>query len=132
MNEMLKTKMIDGIHVNPERPEDFGCTPNEERSAEEMDKWWEVPYVEVDGFSVPDENYQAFVERMTGYAQQVEKEAEYNAQIEEWRRGWFEAYPTGYRFTVRCLDGGAWDRPTNYGCFGALADAIHRAKGVEV
>ena len=31
---------------------------------------------------------------------------------EEGRRTWMEFWPTGTRYDVRCLDGGAWDRST--------------------
>jgi len=130
---MLETKVIDGIQVNPELPEMFDNTPNEERSPEEVDQWWDVPYILMDEFYVPDANYADFVARMSGFGQPVdESETEYNSRIEEQRCWWNEKYPTGYRFTVRCLDGGAWDRSTNYGCFGALDDAIRCAKSLLV
>jgi len=53
---MLQTKMVDGIRVNPVLPEIFNNTPNEERSGDEIDQWWGVPYIEVDAFSVPDKS----------------------------------------------------------------------------
>jgi hypothetical protein len=45
---------IDGIKINPELPEDFDITPNDERSPEEIDEWWGVPFVENrgDGYAV--------------------------------------------------------------------------------
>ncbi len=33
-------------------------------------------------------------------------------------------FESGQRFMVRCRDGGAWDRPTMWGAFGNLAEAL--------
>lgn len=35
-----------------------------------------------------------------------------------------EQWPEGVRYSVRCLDGGAWDRPTLWGCFESLHEAL--------
>jgi len=37
-------------------------------------------------------------------------------------------WPQGLRFDTYCLDGGAWDRPTGWGKFGTLEEAIACAK----
>ena len=39
---------------------------------------------------------------------------------------WLDAWPSGTRYDVRCLDGGAWDRSTNWGCFSSLEEALKR------
>ena len=39
-----------------------------------------------------------------------------------------DAWPGGFRFDTYCLDGGAWDRPTAWGKFGTLEEAIACAK----
>jgi hypothetical protein len=39
-----------------------------------------------------------------------------------------EHWPQGVRFDTYCLDGGAWDRPTAWGKFGTLEEAIACAK----
>ena len=39
-----------------------------------------------------------------------------------------EFWPQGTRFDTYCLDGGAWDRPTAWGWFGTLEEAIQCAK----
>ena len=41
---------------------------------------------------------------------------------------WLKSWPSGARYDVRCLDGGAWDRPTSWGMFGTLPEAIACAK----
>jgi len=43
---------------------------------------------------------------------------------------WANEYPTGKRYGVRRLDGGAWDRSTNYGCYSTLKQALHVAEGL--
>jgi hypothetical protein len=35
-----------------------------------------------------------------------------------------EQWPEGVRYSVSCLDGGAWDRPTLWGCFESLDEAL--------
>jgi hypothetical protein len=40
------------------------------------------------------------------------------------------AWPQGVRFDVYCLDGGAWDRPTAWGWFGTLEEAIRCVQAV--
>lgn len=39
------------------------------------------------------------------------------------------AWKGNTRYDVRCLDGGAWDRPTCWGMFATLAEAVALAKG---
>jgi len=46
----------------------------------------------------------------------------------EYLARWLEAWPSGNRFDTYCLDGGAWDRPTAWGKFGTLEEAIQCAK----
>ena len=48
---------------------------------------------------------------------------------EEGETGWREAWPSGVRYDVRCLDGGAWDRPTFWGAFATIEEAVRCAKG---
>ena len=38
-----------------------------------------------------------------------------------------ELWPQGVRFDTHCLDGGAWDRPTAWGKFATLEEAIRCA-----
>ena len=42
---------------------------------------------------------------------------------------WLAAWPSGIRYDVRCLDGGAWDRSTGWGMFGTIEEAIRCARG---
>ena len=81
--------------VNPPLPEGFDSTPNDERPKWQRDILWGRPYIEIIDFSG-------------------------NPKYE---KDWLEAWPDGKRFDVRCLDGGAWDRPTAWGMFKTLNEA---------
>lgn len=39
-----------------------------------------------------------------------------------------EAFASGIRYSVWCLDGGAWDRPTSFGHYHDLDSAFTKAK----
>ena len=45
---------------------------------------------------------------------------------------WLEAWPSGIRYDVRCLDGGAWDRSTGWGLFATFEQAIRFLQSREV
>ena len=94
-------KVVDGIPVNPMLPKRFDGTPNEARPASHL-RWWGVPYVRI--YPCP------------------------HAEGSEYLERWLEAWPSGTRFDTYCLDGGAWDRPTAWGKFGTLEEAIQCAK----
>lgn len=42
-----ESQKVEGIHINPNLPEAFNNYPNEERPAQELQDWWEVPYITV-------------------------------------------------------------------------------------
>lgn len=87
------------IPINPKLPTDFDGTPNDDRPASHM-RWWGRPYI------------QTFTADDLGFSDK--------ALLTKW----FAAWPTGTRYDVRCLDGGAWDRPTCLGMFGSLDAAL--------
>ena len=45
-----------------------------------------------------------------------------------WRRPYIETKDAPGFFVVHCLDGGAWDRPTQIGAYKTLPDAVKAAK----
>jgi hypothetical protein len=123
--------MTKEIPINPPLRDGFDYTPHEERSAEEIEQWWGVPYiVTVTWDDVrPDVSYEAFIERMgeiCNWTPPSREQWEQEAKDREAR--WFEAWPTGTRYDVCCLDGGAWDRSTTWGQFATLDEAIVCAK----
>lgn len=98
----------EGIPLNPCMRSDFDTTPNEHRDPLEVDHWWGVPYITTTSWGDMSQGAPA-------------------DDLEERRRRWFEAWPEGVRYCVRCLDGGAWDRSTNMGMVATLDEAISRA-----
>ena len=85
---------VDGIPVDPELPANWDNLANDARPACHM-LIWGRPYI------------------VTWTP--TDKEAD----LIMFKRYW----PTGTRYTVRCLDGGAWDRSTNCGSFQSLEEA---------
>lgn len=111
---------IDGIFINPQLPENFDDTDNSMRP-DSHDQWWYRPYIVTESRENLDRTY---AERTDEYAE------EGRSMWEEGRKKWMEAYPTGIAYSVRCLDGGAWDRSTNYGNYGDIDAAIAQAKSL--
>ena len=89
----------DGVPINPRLPKNFSDTANESRPPRHM-ALWGIPYIETD----------------TG-----------GHDTKEDRAKWLEAWPSGTRYDVRCLDGGAWDRPTCWGMFATIEEAVQCA-----
>lgn len=118
------------IPINPELPPDFFCTPNEERSQKEIVTWWRVPFILIEEYSQADENYEAHAKRAKKSGFDPLDRENWETMTRQARENWFSKYPTGKRYNVRCLDGGAWDRPTNYGVFDTLDEAIEVAEGL--
>jgi hypothetical protein len=94
---------VNGIFINPVLPDNFWTEPMENRTPEHMKHWENMPFIVTD-------NYQS-----------VNNDA--------YKHQWFKAFPTGTAYRVYCLDGGAWDRPTNWGEFGTLDQALDFIKG---
>jgi hypothetical protein len=96
-----------GVPLNPNLRGEFDTTANDARETLEIHHWWGLAYI------VTSEWHD------TG-----------DRQNADWRQRWFKAWPTGVRYTVRCLDGGAWDRSTNHGSYPTLGQAVARAAEV--
>jgi hypothetical protein len=107
---------VAGVLINPVLPKDFDNTANEERPASHG-KFVGLPYIEtisdVDNDPANDTDEYAD-KRRANWA-------------ESGRDAWFKAWPSGIRYDVRCLDGGAWDRPTYWGGFATLEQALECA-----
>ena len=113
-NKFTAEKCIRGVLVNPVLPKHFDSTANEERPASQK-KWWDMPYIETLSVEEWDEQY---ANRTDEYADKAR---------EGWKEGrvsWLRAWPSGIRYDVRCLDGGAWDRSTAWGMFATLEEAL--------
>lgn len=111
--------VFEGILVDPLLPPRFDDTPNEERPRSH-DRWWERPFIS----TMTTEDWEAHaLGRTDEYA--AKALADWRA---EGRAKWLVAWPSGTRFDVRCLDGGAWDRSTYWGAFGTLVEALRCAQ----
>lgn len=109
---------IDGVLINPSQPKMFYNTPNEDRPASQA-KWWNLPFV----VTLTIESLDAT------YANRTDEYAE--AARSMWSTGrikWLDAWPNGTRYDIWCLDGGAWDRPTSWGGFATIEEAVACAK----
>lgn len=120
-------EIVQGIFINPNLRPDFNYTPNEEREDLETEHWYGRPYIETDEYS--SEIYAEFIARTTSYDSDYkpESEHEFNVRTQKLKASWFKVYPTGIRYEVRCLTGGAWDRSSSQGMFGSLEEAIKKA-----
>ena len=116
----MKLKLL----INPKLPKHFFNRDNSLRSAAELNKYWDVPIILIDEYK-DNETWEDYQERTAGVENEFIKknEADFNSWIQEKKELWFKNYPTGIAYTVHCLDGGAWDRPTWWGDFGSLEEA---------
>lgn len=103
-----------GVPINPKLPKNFDNTPNDVRPASHQ-KWWFMPFIETDTVQELDAYYAGRTDEYAEKGREMWKEG---------RNNWMKAWPTGTRYTARCLDGGAWDRSTNWGMFASLDEAI--------
>lgn len=104
-----------GVLVNPKLPRRFDVTPNEERPASQR-KWWGRPFLVRETVEELDDYYAGRADEHAG---------EMRAYWENTGRpDWMQRYPSGVRYTARCLDGGAWDRSTFWGDFPTLEAAV--------
>lgn len=111
-------QVVDGVPVNPRLPAAFDDTANDYRPDSHR-KFWNVPFIVTETV----ENLDAF------YAGRTDDYAEGGRRIwTEGRETWLKAWPSGTRYEVRCLDGGAWDRATSWGMFPSLDAALDVAR----
>ena len=122
-------EMVEGVPINPVLPPHFDQCDNSERPDSHRE-WFNRPYIITDGS--PRESYGAVLRRLADQIMAGRFEpgtrAEWDAKQDAQHAGWLKHFPSGVRYDVRCLDGGAWDRPTGWGMVGTLEEAIHIAK----
>ena len=117
--------VIDGVPIEPDLRWDFNVTDNNDRDPREIEDWWDKPYITTQGFIR--DTYIEYKLRVSGY-DDIETEEIWNNRRSDELKKWFEWYPDGYRYDVRCLDGGAWDRSTSIGHYSNLEDALASIK----
>ncbi len=97
-------ELVEGVPLNPCLRPGFDSTPNEERDPQEIDDWWNLPYIQAVAWD------------------------DFESDDAERRQSWFAHWPSGTRYDVRCLDGGAWDRSTSWGQAATLEAALEIAR----
>ena len=124
-----RQEFIDGVPFNPNLRSDFDVTPNDDRDPSEVSDWWGRPFICTDTLGENFESWEDHVERLKDHPSIVVAEKEvFEAQQADSKKGWLETYPEGIRYEVRCLDGGAWDRSTQWGMVGSLDEAMQIIK----
>ena len=114
----IAKNQVDGVLIDPKLPARFDNTPNEDRP-DSQSKWWGFPFIVTETVAQLD----------TYYAKRTDKYADDGRKgWEEGRPRWMETWPSGTRYEVRCLDGGAWDRSTSWGMFATIEEAVACAK----
>jgi len=114
------------IYINPKVPQWMDFKDIEERSESHLAKWWGRAYIRTEEWS--SEPYQEYKARLLDLGYDIESEEDYNKRKAEYKESWFKSWPTGIRYDVRILDGGAWDRTTWKGSFNNLEEAISLCK----
>lgn len=106
--------------IDPKLPKGFQSTPNNERSKAHLAAWWDVPYIETWTVDKEEEYTRMHQRRINPHL----TADEIDAKVVERRAAFLAGCPSGTSYTVHCLDGGAWDRPTLWGSFESLEEAL--------
>lgn len=109
-SQIVSEQQIDGIHLNPVLPEGMTGTPNDQRPGSH-NVWINRPYIETTTMA-----------QLETYWREQQQQSD--DEIEQSRQKWLAAYPEGTCYTVHCLDGEVWDRPTEWGYFQTLDEAV--------
>ncbi len=127
-----ETFELNEIYFNPDLPENFNFTAHEERT-EEMNFWWDKPYILIKEFSAESwiEHYNRLKNDFSWSDEQIGIKEEWEANLKSSRESWLKNNPSGFRYEVRCLDGGAWDRSTHHGFFSDVDEALKVATGLK-
>ena len=118
---------IKGIPLNPLLRDDFDSTPNDEREPLEIEDWWNKPYIVTYSWDDMNESWDQYKARMTQYGYDetsMDTEAVFLKRMSENKERWFRGWPSGTRYEVCCLNGGAWDRATSLAMVGSLDAAV--------
>ncbi|MDU8545716.1 MULTISPECIES: hypothetical protein [Pseudomonas] len=114
-----------GYPFNPILRADFGNTANEYREPQEIEDWEGLPYIESMSWAQREQHDRNTQDRHRAEKNEfVISDSELEAKLAERKASFYEKYPEGIQYFVSCLDGGAWDRPTNWGCFATLDQAL--------
>lgn len=114
---------IDGILINPKLPKNFDVTDNTKRPESHQKFWW-LPFVTAGSVQELDDYH-------TNRTDEFGEKSRSDWFEKGGREDFLKHYPTGMQYCVRCLDGGAWDRSTNYGFYADFEEALATAVGLK-
>jgi len=120
--------VIDEIPINPILRADFDCTPNEDRESLELKDWWNKPYIVTSTWDDFADTWERYLKRCQDNNVPPTGIDEFNTTQADRKENWIASWPTGTRYSVRCLDGGAWDRSTGWAMCASLDEALRFAK----
>lgn len=109
-----------GYPLNPMLRDNFFNTPNDHREALEVADWWDLPFIESTTWQDTESDLRRAQQARGGDLSTAEAEAE----IEAHKTAFHSFNPGVTKYMVRSLDGGSWDRPSMWGTFTLLKDAI--------
>lgn len=127
-----QTQVVEGVPINPKQRYYFDNLSNNLRPVLEEAEWHGVPYIIT--FNIVDdhasETYQNRVKHLTavGMADSIPSEEDWTEKHRVELERLKTTYPDGVLYSVRCYDGGAWDRSTNWGDATSLEAALVIAK----
>ncbi len=122
-----QTNIVNGIPVDPVLRPDFDMTPNEMRELQEKEDWWGQPFIVTCNWDDMSETWEEYSERLSKYDMEVKPKEEFIKDQARQKEGWFKGWPSGTRYEVRCLDGGAWDRSTGRAMVATFEQALEIA-----
>lgn len=120
---------VDGVPINPNLRSGFDDTANDARDSLEVSDWWDRPFIVTESWEDNEESWDDFVERLKQFpGTNPGDKNDFEKSQAESKQSWFDTFPTGVRYEVRCLNGGAWDRSTLWGMVGSLEKAMEIIK----
>jgi|AntRauTorckE5430_2_1112549.scaffolds.fasta_scaffold68182_2 hypothetical protein len=124
----MNNQIINGFQVNPVLPNFMDTKPLDKRSKSHLEKWFLTPYIVIVSFD--SESYNSYRKRISNLSFSIDMMTE--KEFTQWnikrKKVWLKAWKKGFRYDVRCLDGGCWDRTTNRGNFDTLDKALAECK----
>lgn len=115
---------VDGILINPELPENFDDEDIDTRDHDEFIEWSDKPFI----LKTTWDEEKTRIEEFDAFWEKEDPNHGFKRDWDKQKRDWFREYPSGTMYQVRCLDGGAWDRSSNWGTTDNIEDAVDIAK----
>jgi len=119
--EYKAENFIEGVFINPVLPEGF-IDYEIEINRWENYHWEGTPYIKSRRSRTPDSTYYEYKNRVKNTADTI-PEDEFNSIKEKWE----QQYPEGICYGVYCLDGNPSGKPTWWGDFATIAEAVECA-----